>query len=760
MRGFRNLSLFKKLILAFGLVGVLVAGLGCFSVLRLADLNSHLVDMNENWMPAVRELLTIKANILDTRTFEYALSTTLVHDKDTPERATMIATYTKASATLEQKEHDLRAKYEATITGSEERALWQDASAKLDAFWIANDTVLKYVADGDGEGAIKATVAARTPRTEATNALQKVVDFNTEHADTVAQDSRESFKRNRLMLIGSSIILVALGLGMGFLIARSISKPLRRASEVATAIARGQLDNEIVVASTDETGQLLASMQDMQAVIKEVVAAQEQMAKQHDAGAISYRIAASAFPGTYCTMASQVNEMVAAHIAVKMRVVDVVKSYANGDFSVDMEALPGEKAAITAAIDGVKRSFAGISSEVNNLVAAAGRGDFSARGDEKQYQNEFRRMIEGLNRLMETSDVGLSEVARVLSAIANGNLTDTVRGQYHGTFAQLQQDANRTVAELQNIVGEIRVATESINSAAKEISTGNSDLSSRTEQQAASLEETASSMEELTATVKQNAESAREANTLALGAGGVAAQGGQVVEQVVTTMHEISESSKRIADIIGVIDGIAFQTNILALNAAVEAARAGDQGRGFAVVASEVRSLAHRSAQAAKEIKDLISTSTEKVEAGTRLVDTAGQTMQEVVGAVQKVTNIMREISQASIEQSNGIEQVNQAVSHMDQTTQQNAALVEEAAAAAESMEEQTNSLAQQVARFRLPDGPVQSIVQRLPAAPLEASNAPRLAGAVNATSTSNARRTLGYPATATGTDDSQWQEF
>ncbi|MEQ1519554.1 MAG: methyl-accepting chemotaxis protein, partial [Usitatibacteraceae bacterium] len=300
------------------------------------------------------------------------------------------------------------------------------------------------------------------------------------------------------------------------------------------------------------------------------------------------------------------------------------------------------------------------------------------------------------------TSAGLEDVARVFSALAQGNLTEKVERDYAGTFGQLKDDANTTVDKLTEIVGQLRDATESINTAAKEIASGNTDLSSRTEEQASSLEETASSMEELTSTVKQNAENARQANQLAIGASDVAVKGGSVVSQVVTTMSSINESSKKIVDIISVIDGIAFQTNILALNAAVEAARAGEQGRGFAVVATEVRNLAQRSAAAAKEIKELIGDSVEKVGTGTKLVDEAGKTMEEIVSSVKRVTDIMAEITAASQEQSSGIEQVNQAITQMDEVTQQNAALVEQAAAAAESLEEQAQVLAQAVGVFKV----------------------------------------------------------
>jgi methyl-accepting chemotaxis protein len=296
----------------------------------------------------------------------------------------------------------------------------------------------------------------------------------------------------------------------------------------------------------------------------------------------------------------------------------------------------------------------------------------------------------------------LSEATRVARTVASGDLRMSINVKSRDEVGQLLTALNEMTEALVRIVREVRRGTETIGTASAEISSGNADLSNRTEQQASSLEETASSMEELTGTVKQNADNARQANQLAAGASTMAVKGGEVVDRVVRRMSSINESSKKIADIISVIDGIAFQTNILALNAAVEAARAGEQGRGFAVVASEVRTLAQRSAAAAKEIKALITDSVAKVEDGSKLVDQAGHTMEEIVTAVKRVTDIMAEIAAASQEQTSGIEQINQAITQMDQTTQQNAALVEEAAAAAESMQEQAQSLTRAVSIFKL----------------------------------------------------------
>jgi methyl-accepting chemotaxis protein len=343
-----------------------------------------------------------------------------------------------------------------------------------------------------------------------------------------------------------------------------------------------------------------------------------------------------------------------------------------------------------------------VEKEINSIVQGAGLGDFTQRINEQGKQGFFLNLSQSINQLMATSSTGLNEVVRALNAISRGDLTESITNDYHGTFGQLKDDSNATVDALKSLIGEIKVATESINMAAKEIAAGNHDLSQRTEEQAASLEQTAASMDQLTSTVQQNTENAKQADELAQGASQVAGKGVEVVGQVVKTMEAINESSRKITEIISVIDGIAFQTNILALNAAVEAARAGEQGRGFAVVASEVRNLAQRAAAAAGEIKILIFDSEAKVTNGTRLVAQAGDTMKEILTAINSVTSIMSQITAASVEQSAGIAQVNQVVRQMDEVTQQNAALVEQAAASAESLEDQAENLSINVAQFKI----------------------------------------------------------
>jgi len=523
------------------------------------------------------------------------------------------------------------------------------------------------------------------------------------------------------VVLGALALVVALAIAVGVAVARSILREVggepRDAAELARRVAAGDFSKEIALAAGDETS-VLAAMRRMQQAVAAVVAAQLEMRRQHEAGALSWRIAPERFEGAFREMAAATNELAASHLATLDRVVQVVSRYAAGDFAHEIERLPGEKARIRDAVQAIRAGLEAMSREIGRLVEAAERGDFSVRGDEAQFSGEYRRMVAGLNAVMRAAESGLSDLVRVLAAFARGDLTERMRGEYQGMFGRLAQDANATAEALSRMVQEIKGAAEAVDVAAREIAAGNADLSSRTEEQASSLEETAASMEELTGTVKSNAENARQANQLAVGASEVATKGGSVVREVVATMRGISDASKKIADIIGVIDGIAFQTNLLALNAAVEAARAGEQGRGFAVVAAEVRGLAQRSAAAAKEIKALIEDSVGRIEAGGRLVDEAGRTMEEIVASVKRVTDIMGEIQAASQEQSAGIEQVNKAVSQMDQTTQQNAALVEEATAAAESLKEQAAKLVQAVANFRIEQAEGAAAAPAVPAAP------------------------------------------
>ena len=440
----------------------------------------------------------------------------------------------------------------------------------------------------------------------------------------------------------------------------SIVEPVQETIVQVRQYAQGNLDNEIKGEFRGDFADLKKRLTNMALTMKAVIDSVAYVTTEHNKGDTDVKMAAERFKGDFGKMAENVNRLVNDHIELNQKAMACVKAFGEGNFEAPLEQFPGKKAFINDTIEQVRGNLKGLIADTSLLSEAALDGRIQTRADANKHLGDFRKIVEGINATLET----------IVTPIIT-----------------------------------VKTAVDSISTAAKEISSGNADLSHRTEQQAASLEETASSMEELASTVKQNADNAKQANQMAMAASDVAAKGGGMVQQVVDTMQSINESSRKIVDIISVIDGIALQTNILALNAAVEAARAGEQGRGFAVVASEVRNLAQRSAAAAKEIKELIGDSVEKVEDGSKLVTEAGKTMDEIVSSVKRVTDIMSDIAAASLEQSSGIDQVNQAILQRDDVTQQNAALVEEAAAAAESLEEQAQTLAETVAQFRLDSG-------------------------------------------------------
>ncbi len=379
--------------------------------------------------------------------------------------------------------------------------------------------------------------------------------------------------------------------------------------------------------------------------------------------------------------------------------------------AAELERLEAERKAAEAQ----RAREAVIGQEIATLIDAVSKGNLDQRINLAGKDGFYKTMSEGINRLTDTVEGAIADIARVLGALAEGDLNQRITKDYQGAFDKLKTDVNATSAKLGEIVGEISEATEAISQASAEVSSGSADLAERTEQQASSLEETAASMEELGATVRTSAENAQRANRMAGDARGAAEQGGTVAGSAIDAMKQIADASRKITDIIGVIDEIAFQTNLLALNAAVEAARAGDAGKGFAVVAQEVRILAQRSAQASKEIKTLILNSDNQVQNGVDLVKKAGDSLSGIAGAVQQVASLISEIASASAEQASALDEINSAVASMDEMTQKNAALVEETTAAAQSMSGQASDLRQQMSFFKLA-GAAQAVAVRAPA--------------------------------------------
>ena len=694
----RNLRIGQRMALGFSAVIALMVLIALIGIHRVNLIEKDLITINEVNSAKQRLAINFRGSVHDR-----AIALRDVVLTDDPQGRTEAATLIEKLAT----------DYAASARPLDE-LLASGADAKETAMLAAiraNEAktvpLLEEISRQRGAGEVEAAKAlmlshAKPAFVDWLASINAFIDWQEAKSAATGKQLTATAHGFALLMIGATLLALVLGAFIAIALTRSVVGPMRTALQAARDVSQGKLDHPVTSQRGDEAGQLLQAMEAMRQRIGSVIGELAEMTAQHERGTISYRMDADAYPGEFRTMVRDTNALVAAHIAVKMQAVQLVGRYAVGDFSGDMQRLPGEKAIITETMDQVKANLGAISREIRELTQAAAEGNFSARGNPALHQFDFRVMVENLNSLMSTAEQNLTGLSAFLNTIASGDLDARMRGDFQGVFATMGADANKTATHLADIVRRISTSAESITGAATELSNGNQDLSRRTEQQAASLEETAASMEELTSTVKQNASSADQANRLAIDAAATADRGGQIVEDVVTTMEGIEAASRRIADITTVIDSIAFQTNILALNAAVEAARAGDHGRGFSVVASEVRSLAQRAAGSAKEIKQLIDDSATRITEGSHLVRTAGSTMKDVVSSVQRVTDIMQEISAASREQSASIEQVNTVIGRMDDTTQQNAALVEEAAAAAAELQVQASGLRQAVAAFKI----------------------------------------------------------
>ncbi|WP_434991060.1 methyl-accepting chemotaxis protein [Xanthomonas melonis] len=792
MQWINNLKLMPRLMLAFGIVLLMMLVQGIIAYSGLASLNNVTSDLAGNTMSSVREAGDLRGMLGEYRNAAYQ---NLVRASDAVKQEA------KARATKLNGEIDATIKgYPRLIETPQQKKLfdvfvadWKKASAS----YASVDEMIELNLPDD---AVDTFVGeTRTLHNKAKDSLAALIAEDNLLAQAAKTKAEKVHATSVSLTVMVLLIGIAGGLGLAFLFARSIVRNMRGAVSTATEIAGGKLDGQINVQGQDEVGELMRSMQRMQRDLKERIERDRTIADEN----LRIRTALDkSSTGTFITDPERViiyandafmkivaqyessirlaspefdaSKVIGQHIGyLGLSETTVRKAIAalERDGVTSFEERFGE-VVLAQTVTGIKNEHGGttgevcewrdrtievqVEEEVARIVRAAASGDMSGRVETDGKQGFFLQLAQQLNGLLDANAASIEQISSLLSALSRGDLTVRMHGQFSGVFAQMRDDANATAAQLADIVGRIKSSSTAINAAAGEIASGNTDLSHRTEQQAANLEETAASMEELTSTVKQNAESARQANQLAIGATGVASQGGEVVSQVVTTMSGIEASSKKIADIISVIDGIAFQTNILALNAAVEAARAGEQGRGFAVVASEVRTLAQRSAGAAKEIKGLIDDSVHKVAEGSALVRKAGATMADIVASVQRVTDIMGEISAASQEQSAGIEQVNQTIAQMDETTQQNAALVEEATAAARSMEEQAGHLAEAVSVFKLEEAaaaPASAQLRPVGSRPVAVKTAAKPAAR---TATAPSRPAKPQAALA----DGNWQEF
>ena len=757
-----NMKVGTKLGLGFGLILFLLAIIAGFSIREMTDLNHDIDDIVNDKFPK-----TIVANdIIDNiNTIARSMRNTLIM-KNKDDIAKELDKIQNARNVIKEKFEKL----EATIHSEEGKAVLKTAQDARSRYVSAQEQFIKLTGEGkQAEATDYLLIEVRKLQNAYLDGVNKLIDFQSKLMMDVGKNTAAQVSSNMTIIIVLAVIALIIGAVIGFMITRNLLRQLGGEPDYAAnavhKIANGDLSMDMDVKAGDTTS-LVYSLKTMQDSLRKIVAEIKNIVEAAAIrGDFSVKMNLNGKAGYTKELSELLNQLSNVSETGLNDVTRVAQALANGDLSQKItKDYPGVFGQTKVGVNGTVDSLIKIVAEIQQIVeAAATRGDFSVKMDMSGKQGYTKTLSELLNQLSDVTDTGLRDVMRVANALAEGDLTQTITKDYPGLFGQTKDGVNATVENLKTLVDEIKVAVEGINTGSKEIAVGNQDLSQRTEEQASSLEETASSMEELTSTVKQNAENAKQANQLAIGASEVAGKGGAVVSEVVGTMSSINESSRKIVDIISVIDGIAFQTNILALNAAVEAARAGEQGRGFAVVAAEVRNLAQRSAAAAKEIKTLIGDSVDKVENGTRLVGEAGQTMEEIVTSIKRVTDIMAEISAASAEQSSGIEQVNQAITQMDEVTQQNAALVEEAAAAAESLEEQAQNLSRSVSVFKMD---AKSGMSRTPSAPKSTGKSMAHHTPQRPTAKPVARHTpskpparLAKPAKAADADE-EWQEF
>ncbi len=552
--------------------------------------------------------------------------------------------------------------------------------------------------------------------------LDRLIAVATEsHATLVAnleaRVNRDTKSRN--LMLGLILAALSVALVLSWLVTRSLTKPMGHVIEVFGAIAQGKYDSKVQVSGTDEVGQVLTALDDTQGKLRAQIEAERKQSAEN----ARIRQALDKV-STSVVLADAGNEIIYVNEAAEQTFGRNEGEMRKTLHGLSARNLRGSSLDALMRDDSLRRRVAGLSgSEVDEGRYGACTFKVVMNPVRDEAGERLGTVLEWTDRTQEVAVE--EEVGKIVAEAVEGDLRGRIRTEGKtGFFEKLAVGMNGLLENMSGIVTMIKGAAREVQTGAEEISQGNANLSQRTEEQASSLEETASSIEEMTSTVKQNADNAGQANQLAVAARDQADKGGSVVASAVRAMSEINESSKKIADIIGVIDEIAFQTNLLALNAAVEAARAGEQGRGFAVVASEVRSLAQRSATAAKEIKDLIQDSVKKVDEGSTLVTQSGQTLEHIVASVKKVSDIVAEIAAASQEQSAGIEQVNKAVMQLDELTQQNAALVEEAAAASESMADQARGLGTTIGRYQVVGGVQASPVAAAMAAPAAAKAA------------------------------------
>lgn len=781
--GISRWSVANRLMFGFGVLGSMLILILVFATLQMNAVSRLLDDLTTDRMPTVA-----RANLVVNQINDIARASYLLFVDTSPSfRQEMFAQMDSAKALIDEELVLLK----AATRSSEGLRLYDRLQDSVQTMHRHIGRLKSQVETGQLDAARANVVDIMRPALlDSIRSTEAYINFQTALAHSEATTSNDNVRFTEWSLIIVGALAIVISLSFSYRVTRSLLQDLgaepRTLWEASNAVARGELDYPLHVKSGDQQS-VVAAMAVMQTQLQENRRKADENARirtaldQVDSAVMiidNHRTIIYANESMVSMLARHRNEL-------RQQVSDLDEQKLIGRIIDPLLMLGTSPQQLLAQLDtrlfremrigalhfditinpvlDLRNQRIGfviewqdktrerrIQQEIAAVIQATTSGDFSGRIDIGNKENFFLTLANGINSMTESTQSVLNDIVRVMSALGQGNLQPRIEREYQGTFGQLKNDVNNTMDRLRDMVAAIRESAFAIASASAELSAGNIDLSARTEEQASNLEETASSMEELSITVKHNADNAKQASALARDTSSQAQRGGQMVHDVVMTMSRINESARKIAEIISVIDTIAFQTNILALNAAVEAARAGEQGRGFAVVAGEVRNLAQRSATAAKEIKQLIADSVDRIGHGDKQASQAGEAIQEIVESVHKVATLMSEISNASTEQARGIEQINTAVVRIDDTTQHNAALVEEAAATAESMNEQASALKTTVAFFKVGNEASQEW-RSAPVNPRRHIQSPRQS------SSTGARQTLPPPPSS---EDDDWAEF
>jgi methyl-accepting chemotaxis protein len=671
----KNLNLATKLVLGFGSVLILLVILGLFSLRQMSNINDMSTEITTNWLPSVRFVEEMNTNTSDYRLAEYKH----IISQNAEEMVAVEKELDEIMALFRKNE----AAYLKLTSTPEEQAIYDEFKRKYDAYLVIHDQlILLSRTNQDKEALALITGDSRRLFNDANDLLFKLVEINTKGAEAASEQGDAMYASSQAWIIAAIIITILLGIGIAILIIRELMRQLggepALVTDLANKIAAGDLSSQIDLKTNDSIS-VMAAMKHMSDTINSLLVDMDYMSREHDQGDIDVVVDSQKFQGSFRTMAQGVNDMVAAHIAVKKKAIGCFQQFGQGNLDADIEKLPGKRVFINEAVNQIRTNIKAVIADTDILIEAAAEGRLDVRADAGKHQGDFRRLVQGINDIIDGIVLPLNETVEVLTLVEQGDLTRTVNGDYQGQLGDFKDTLNNTIAKLAQTIGEVIAAADQLSNASEQIGATSQSLSQASNEQAASVEETTASIEEMSASINQNSENAKVTDGMATKAAKEAGQGGVAVKQTVKAMKDI-------ANRIGIIDDIAYQTNMLALNAAIEAARAGDHGKGFAVVAAEVRKLAERSQIAAKEIGELAQSS-------VKTAEDAGQLLDSIVPSISKTSDLVQEIAAASQEQSAGAEQVNAAMMQMNTITQQNASASEELAATAEEMTGQAEQL-------------------------------------------------------------------